>query len=163
MSLATVYQCFSHPDRVRIIALLRERPLCVQELQAVLRLSQVEVSKQLAYLRQDGFVVSVTSGTWRFYQLRDELPFEVIRHLRCLRECIDHGKLFQQEFERLRALSTKPKTKQTTKQARTQPGPRRLKRPADELGRDGRAVEGVPGERAAEAGADLTALEDHLL
>ena len=163
MSLATVYQCFSHPDRVRIIALLREKPLCVQELQTVLLLSQVEVSKHLAYLRQNGFVESVTSGTWRIYRLRDELPFEFTRHLRCLRECIDHGKLLQQEFERLRALPTKPKTEQTTKQARSRPGPQRLKRPADEPRRDRRTVEVVAEERAVQAGADLTALEDHLL
>ena len=156
MSLDAVYQCFSHPDRVRILALLRERPLCVQELQAVLHLSQVEVSKHLAYLRQNGFLVSVTSGTWRIYQLRDELPFEFTRHLRCLRECIDHGKLLQHEFERLRALPTKPKTKQKTVKRVRRHMP---KRHAEDHERE--TV--VADESVAQAGADLTALEDHLL
>ena len=149
MSLTSLYQCFSHPDRVRIVALLRERPLCVQELQSVLRLSQVEVSKHLAYLRRAGLVVSAVSGTWRVYRLRDDLSFELVRHLRCLRECIDHAKLLQQEFERLRALPLKPNA-------------------ARAKAKTGRAVEVsraevAPGQTPSQAGANLTALEDHLL
>jgi ArsR family transcriptional regulator len=102
--LTALYQCLAHPDRLRLVALLAEHELCVQELQAVLQLSQVEVSKHLAYLREYGFVSATKAATRRIYQCRRDLPFELAAQVRCLRECIKHANLLQEEFARARAL-----------------------------------------------------------
>lgn len=137
MSLPAFYQCLSNEDRLRIVGLLSDRALCVQELQTILQLSQVEVSKHLAFLRRHRFVEAAKAGTWRIYRLPDDLPFEVANHLRCLRECIDHGKLLKEEFDHLRAV-----------EQRERPGRRRkeVSRPPVQ------AVDNAPG-----------VLEDHLL
>ena len=66
-----------------------------------------------------------------------------------LRECIDHGKLLQQEFERLRALPGKARLKRIRTKVSM--------RPTQE-----RPVAQVVSEEPAQ-GTDLTALADHLL
>jgi len=104
VNLQALYECMAHPDRLRIVALLGQRPLCVQALERVLQLSQVEVSKHLAYLRNLNFVEVLKSRTWRIYQLPAELSFEFSQHLRCLQDCIREGSWLNEELARLAAL-----------------------------------------------------------
>ena len=107
MDLPGLFECLSHPVRFRLLTVLSEGSRCVQELQEVLKLSQVEVSRQLATLRGYGFVEVSVAGTRRYYRLASKPTFEFARQMRCLRECVNHGDLLKEEFERLRALGAR--------------------------------------------------------
>ncbi len=63
----------SHPARLRIVTELREREMCVSELQAVLERPQPYVSQQLGLLREAGIVACRREGQYVYYRLVD--PF----------------------------------------------------------------------------------------
>lgn len=71
--LALIGKAFSEPARVRVIALLRMRELCVCELCDILELPQSTLSTHLQYLRQTGLVKTRQEGKWVYYTLSQTL------------------------------------------------------------------------------------------
>jgi len=65
----------AHPARVRLLAMLRDGPLCVCQLTAVLKLATSTVSGHLLELRRGGLVVEEKRGKWVEYRLRAGGPF----------------------------------------------------------------------------------------
>jgi len=80
-----IYKCLADPQRVRLLNLLEESPLCVCHLQTLLDAPQVKISKQLAYLKTAGLVEAERRGTWMIYRLaqpNSELLLKNLQHLR---------------------------------------------------------------------------------
>ncbi|MBS3784970.1 MAG: helix-turn-helix transcriptional regulator [Anaerolineae bacterium] len=71
--IARRLQLLSHPARLRIVTELREKEMCVSELQAVLDRPQPYVSQQLCTLREAGIVAYRREGQYVYYRLED--PF----------------------------------------------------------------------------------------
>jgi ArsR family transcriptional regulator len=69
MEASDIYKCIADPQRLRIINLLNEGPLCVCHLQEILDATQVKMSKQLASMKQLGLIQSQREGTWMIYSL----------------------------------------------------------------------------------------------
>jgi ArsR family transcriptional regulator len=59
------------PTRLRIVALLLEKELCVCDLLEVLRLPQSTVSRHLAKLKSSGLVLDRREGKWVHYRLEE--------------------------------------------------------------------------------------------
>jgi ArsR family transcriptional regulator len=55
-------------NRLRILLALRDRPLCVCQIVALLELAPSTVSKHLAILDQAGFIQAQKEGRWIFYR-----------------------------------------------------------------------------------------------
>lgn len=72
--LAEEFKVLGDKTRLRILALLQCRELCVCELTEVLGISQPGVSQQMRRLRQAGFVNERREGQWIFYSLKMENP-----------------------------------------------------------------------------------------
>ena len=68
----------AHPERLRILDVLRRDAECVCHLEALLGKPQPYVSQQLRFLRQAGFIVDEKEGQNVYYRLVDT---EVIRWL----------------------------------------------------------------------------------
>ena len=85
--LVDIHRCFAEFARLRIVGLLLHGPLCVRELQTILQLDQVKVSKHLAYLRQRGLLDCTRQGNRRLYHLPANPPPILEVCLTCLREC----------------------------------------------------------------------------
>jgi ArsR family transcriptional regulator len=67
-------EVIAEPSRLRILALLADRRLCVCELCAALRLKQSVASQHLRVLRDCGLVQDSKNGLWVDYELsRDVL------------------------------------------------------------------------------------------
>lgn len=64
-----VMKALSDPNRVRLLKMLQVRPLCVCEIQAILRIAQPTVSKHLKILEEAGLVTSSKDGLWVNYCL----------------------------------------------------------------------------------------------
>ncbi len=64
-----IMKAFSDPNRVKIIAMLNEKSMCVCELRAALELSQPAVSSHLKVLDEAGLVRSEKDGLWVNYHL----------------------------------------------------------------------------------------------
>jgi ArsR family transcriptional regulator len=66
--LQKVFKTFSDPTRVRVLALLEQEELAVQELMDVLGMAQSRVSRHLAILREAGLLQDRREGTHVFYR-----------------------------------------------------------------------------------------------
>ena len=69
MQASDIYKCIADPQRLRIINLLNEGPLCVCHLQEILEATQVKMSKQLAIMKPLGIIEAKREGTWMIYSL----------------------------------------------------------------------------------------------
>ncbi len=74
-SVTRKLKALSDPTRMKLLAMLSDRPLCVCELTQALGFAQPTVSRHLQQLEDAGFVVRNREGTWIIYSLepRDEL------------------------------------------------------------------------------------------
>ena len=66
--LQKVFRTLSDPTRVRVLALLEQHELAVQELMEVLGMAQSRVSRHLAILREAGLLEDRREGTYVFYR-----------------------------------------------------------------------------------------------
>jgi len=66
-----VLKALSDPTRLRVVALLLRRPLCVCELMDILKMEQTRLSHQLRILRDAGLVEDRREGRWINYRVTD--------------------------------------------------------------------------------------------
>ena len=71
---ARVFRALGDDTRLKMLAYLRVRELCVCELTGLVGLSQPAVSEHLRRLKDAGLVVDDRRGTWSFYRLSPDLP-----------------------------------------------------------------------------------------
>lgn len=73
---ASAFQAVSDPTRLRLLRLLLQAEMNVQEMVRILGMSQPGVSRHLAVLRDAGWLRLRKEGTWSWYAAvgRDELP-----------------------------------------------------------------------------------------
>jgi len=69
--LTSFYSLFSDQTRLTLIALLSRQELCVNDIAAILSMSQSRVSHQLAVLRKHDIVTYYRKGKQVLYTLRD--------------------------------------------------------------------------------------------
>lgn len=74
---ANVFRALGHPDRLRIVELLKSRDRTVNEIVLSLGVSQPNVSKHLAVLRDVHLVKVEARGQERVYQLNRRVPTEL--------------------------------------------------------------------------------------
>jgi SAM-dependent methyltransferase len=67
-ALQKVFKTLSDPTRVRVLALLEQEELAVQEIMDVLGMAQSRVSRHLAILREAGLLRDRRDGTYVFYR-----------------------------------------------------------------------------------------------
>jgi ArsR family transcriptional regulator len=67
--LARPFKALSDSNRLRILNLLAEKPLCVCEIRSVLGLAVSTVSKHLSVLRDAGFITDKKDAKWVNYSL----------------------------------------------------------------------------------------------
>lgn len=70
--MAQGLKALADPTRLKIMALLQTRPLCVCELVPQFAISQPAVSRHLHRLRDAGLVSETRRGQWVFYALNPD-------------------------------------------------------------------------------------------
>jgi ArsR family transcriptional regulator len=79
--LATLFKALSDETRLRIVALLSVRELCVCHIEAALEAPQPTVSRHLANLRAAGVVEARRNGSWMYYRLAEQPDPQVQQQL----------------------------------------------------------------------------------
>jgi len=64
-----MFRAFCDRTRLRILSLLRDGELCVNDIVEVLEAPQPRVSRHLGHLRKAGLVIARKSGLWIHYSL----------------------------------------------------------------------------------------------
>jgi len=106
MDCVSVYKCLCDETRLRILNLLREGPLCVCHLHDALRLPQPKVSKQLAYMKRNGLLVSRRRANWTIYAIPERRNPLLEENLRCLQDLLFGVPRFRRDRARLAKLDT---------------------------------------------------------
>jgi len=66
-----IYKALSDPNRLRILMMLKHKPLCVCEIVEILALANSTVSKHLSILRNANLINDEKDGRWVNYRLAD--------------------------------------------------------------------------------------------
>lgn len=86
MEAVSVYKCLCDVQRLRILNLLQDGPLCVCHLMEILDESQVKISKQLLYMKRLGLLEVERQAQWRIYRLKDPRSPLLEQNLKCLQD-----------------------------------------------------------------------------
>ncbi|OGU17842.1 MAG: transcriptional regulator [Ignavibacteria bacterium GWB2_35_12] len=76
-----IFKALSDSNRLRILKMLEDSPMCVCEIRAVLNLANSTVSKHLSLLREAGFILDEKNGKWVDYKLNDKAENLQVRKL----------------------------------------------------------------------------------
>jgi ArsR family transcriptional regulator len=79
---ASIFQALSHPTRIAILELLRDRELSARTIQEKLDIEQANLSQHLAILRSRQIVVNRKDGNQVFYSIRNPVLLEVLDIMR---------------------------------------------------------------------------------
>jgi ArsR family transcriptional regulator len=76
-----IFKALSDRNRMRIILMLRIRPLCVCEISEVLNIALSTISSHLKILRNTGLIEDSKDGRWVIYRLAEGNEFfdEILR------------------------------------------------------------------------------------
>ncbi|WP_426452969.1 ArsR/SmtB family transcription factor [Paenibacillus sp. S-38] len=90
--MADVFKLLGDKSRLTMLALLKERPLCVCEIVELMELSQPNVSQHMRKLKDGGLVSETRRGQWIYYSLaiRDK-PYlqDLFEHLPSQQERVE--------------------------------------------------------------------------
>jgi DNA-binding transcriptional ArsR family regulator len=76
-SLASIMKTIAHPDRLRILCILKEGRKNVTELEKLLDDNQSFVSQQLRLLRLNGLVVSERENGFVYYSIETDMKKQI--------------------------------------------------------------------------------------
>ncbi|MDW5550431.1 metalloregulator ArsR/SmtB family transcription factor [Methanosarcina sp.] len=71
MDIVYILKALADENRIRILNLLKNRELCVCDIEAVLGIKQSNTSRHLNKLKIAGIIVSVKKSQWVYYRLND--------------------------------------------------------------------------------------------
>lgn len=66
-----ILKALADENRIRILNLLKNRELCVCDIEAVLGIKQSNTSRHLNKLKMAGIIASVKKSQWVYYRLND--------------------------------------------------------------------------------------------
>jgi ArsR family transcriptional regulator len=76
--IANIFKALSHPTRLKIVHLLKQKPLCVCHLLPQLESEPSNTSQHLAVLKNQGIVESRKDGTMVIYRISSQEVYEMI-------------------------------------------------------------------------------------
>lgn len=79
---ASIFQALSHPTRIAILEVLRDREISAGTIQEKLGVEQANLSQHLGILRSRQIVVSRKDGNQVFYSIRNRMLLEVLDVMR---------------------------------------------------------------------------------
>ncbi|SFC75257.1 ArsR/SmtB family transcription factor [Pseudoalteromonas denitrificans] len=92
--ISQFYKTCSEPVRLRILnILLNNQKVCVCDLVSSLALQQSMISRHLTYLKNAEVVTVSRSGTWRYYEINNQLPADKLAVLDILKKQLVNDEL----------------------------------------------------------------------
>lgn len=76
--IANIFKALSHPTRLQIVRLLKEKPLCVCEILPQIESEQSNASQHLSVLKNQGIVDSKKDGLMVIYRIKSPEVYEMI-------------------------------------------------------------------------------------
>ena len=108
-SFMSITKALADENRIRILAALNGRELCVCQIIDLLQLAPSTVSKHLSILRQARLLEVRKNGRWMYYRLNAKNPPAVVAEaLKWVIESVDAEPVVQQDARRLSDILSIP-------------------------------------------------------
>ena len=101
---ADIYKCFSEINRLRVLNLLIEGPLCVCHIHEILGEPQPKVSRLLHLLKDLGGVESTRHLNWTVYHLPAKPHPILAANLKCLLELREQDSQFRVDLDKRQSI-----------------------------------------------------------
>lgn len=75
---AKILKALSHPTRLQLLHLIREKNPCVKVMEEILGLAQPNISQHLSLLRNVGIVMAVRDGNQVCYRIQNETVLKIL-------------------------------------------------------------------------------------
>ena len=105
--LITLFRALADATRIRLLALVREQPQCVEDLAPALAIRQPKASRHLAYLRRRGMVSAGRAGNLVEYSLPAKRTKEVQANLEVLERFARGVEVYQRDLAELEGMRGK--------------------------------------------------------
>jgi ArsR family transcriptional regulator len=103
--VVNIAKALSDENRVRIVAMLEGRELCVCQVIELLALAPSTVSKHLSILKQARLIDGRKDGRWMYYRLADDdVPWAAHEALRWTLQTLKGNKRIRQDAKRLKQV-----------------------------------------------------------
>ncbi len=100
-----LFKALADTNRLRILYMLRIRPLCVCEIREILDLATSTVSQHLSILREAGFIYDIKEHKWvNYYLNRQSADARVHTILHALYSREFEDPVFRSDAERVRSV-----------------------------------------------------------
>lgn len=76
--VGNIFKALSHPTRLQIVKLLKDRPLCVCDILPQLESEQSNTSQHLSVLKNQGIVESKKDGLMVIYKIKSPEVYQMI-------------------------------------------------------------------------------------
>jgi DNA-binding transcriptional ArsR family regulator len=76
--ISNIFKALSHPTRLQIVKLLKEKPLCVCDILPQLESEQSNTSQHLSVLKNQGIVESKKDGLMVIYKIKSPEVYQMI-------------------------------------------------------------------------------------
>lgn len=100
--ITQIFKALSDSNRLRILKMLEQKPLCVCEITAALQLATSTVSKHLSILREAGFIRDEKEGKWVNYTLHTENKTAQLYPI--VSEWLKSEEIVKQDIEKLKHI-----------------------------------------------------------
>lgn len=101
----SIVKALADENRIRCMAALQDRELCVCQLTELLSLAPSTVSKHMSILKQAGLVESRKNGRWVYYQWPNRnLTPDIRRTLAWLGEILNTQSELKEDHKRLQSI-----------------------------------------------------------
>jgi ArsR family transcriptional regulator len=98
-----IFKSLSDKNRVRILKMLEQKPLCVCEITSILDISTSTVSSHLSILKEAGFITDSKDGKWVEYKLKKNSDNPGLHQiLAMLPGWLNHDELIKNDFHKLK-------------------------------------------------------------
>lgn len=101
MKAAEVMKALSDESRIRIASLLTEKELCVREIEAILDMSQSNVSRHLMKLKNAGIIDARRESQWIFYSVNEAFGNENVSLMDYVKQMAEHEPQYRTDKAKL--------------------------------------------------------------
>lgn len=78
---AKIFKALADSTRLKMLKLLKNKPLCVCEIMVALGLSQPTASYHLSILKSAGLLTKKRRGKWMYYKLATQEPVKILERI----------------------------------------------------------------------------------
>lgn len=100
-----IFKALSDKNRLRILLMLSQGPLCVCEIQDILKVTVSTVSKHLSILRDAGFITDEKAGKWVIYTLNTATRENILQQMMIILPMwLNDDELIKADLEKVKCI-----------------------------------------------------------